>query len=655
MPVLNTAILKNRFITYGVALGMTGIGFLLRIAITHFTGPDLATYITFYPFLIFAAVLGGLGPGLLATAVSALIVNYWFLRPYGAFGIKNPADAVEAVLFIIMGVLISVMAEFYRRNQQEQADYARSLIEVSLDPLVTISHEGKITDVNEATIKVTGVNREGLIGTDFSNYFTKPEKAREGYQQVFAKGFVSDYPLTIRHKDGSLIDVLYNAAVYKDDKENILGVFAAARDVTEQKKTAQKLKESYAELEKRVVERTEELTNKVEDLEEARTAMMNVMEDFEAEKNKTTAILTNMGDGMIATDEERRIIYMSHSAEEMLDWSTKDAIGKHISDWLVMEDEKGHPIPAEQRPVHLVLSTGKKIVTTTTTTTTTTYYFAPKNKKKFPVGYTASPVVAAGKTIGVIMVFRDITHDKEVDQMKTEFISLASHQLRTPLSAMKWFSEMLINGDAGALNDEQRDFANNISDSNERMISLVNSLLNISRIESGRIVIDPKPTDLKELVDEVIKELQNKIDEKKQSLIVSVHSEIPKINIDPKLVREVYSNLLSNALKYTPAGGEIVVFISRKGEELISQVSDKGYGIPKKDYHRVFQKFYRGDNIVKLETEGTGLGLYMAKAVVESSGGKIWFKSEEGKGTTFWFTLPMKGSQARMGDVALDS
>ena len=118
-------------------------------------------------------------------------------------------------------------------------EYARSLIEASLDPLVTISPEGKITDVNEGSIKVTGVSREGLIGTDFSDYFTEPDKAREGYQQVFAKGFVTDYPLTIRHTDGRQTDVLYNASVYKDARGNVLGVFAAARDVTEQKQASQ--------------------------------------------------------------------------------------------------------------------------------------------------------------------------------------------------------------------------------------------------------------------------------------------------------------------------------------------------------------------------------------------------------------------------------
>jgi len=133
--------------------------------------------------------------------------------------------------------------------------YARSLIEASLDPLVTISAEGKITDVNEATIKITGVAREKLVGTDFANYFTEPEKAREGYQLVFSQGFVTDYPLTIRHVDGRLTDVLYNASVYKDSLGKVLGVFAAARDITELKRTEAELANQRA----RELERLAEL------------------------------------------------------------------------------------------------------------------------------------------------------------------------------------------------------------------------------------------------------------------------------------------------------------------------------------------------------------------------------------------------------------
>ena len=157
--------------------------------------------------------------------------------------------------------------EAANRSLTASSAYSRSLIEASLDPLVTISPEGRVTDVNEGSIKVTGVPREKLIGTDFSDYFTEPDKAREGYQEVFAKGFVTDYPLTIRHKDGRLTDVLYNASVYRDARGAVLGVFAAARDVTERRQAEEETHRLNAELERRVVERTAQLDAANKELE----------------------------------------------------------------------------------------------------------------------------------------------------------------------------------------------------------------------------------------------------------------------------------------------------------------------------------------------------------------------------------------------------
>lgn len=415
---------------------------------------------------------------------------------------------------------------------------------------------------------------------------------------------------------------------------------------------------SRFEITEKVEAQTREISEKGKDLEDQQKAILNILEDVDAEKEvasrekvKYEALLTGIGDGVIATDNETKIIIMNPAAEKILGWNKEEVIGKKLLDVINVVDDKNVPIPEPERPIIKAISELKPFVTSINSN----YNYLTKDGKKIPVLLNAAPVVVSGKLIGAINIFRDISHEKDIDRMKNEFISLSSHQLRTPLSAIKWFGEMLLAGDAGALSTEQKEFVDNIYQSTERMIALVNSLLNISRIESGRIVIDPEPTALPELVNDVLKEVQNKITEKSQHLITSFHPDLPKINIDPKLIREVYKNLLTNSIKYTPNGGDISIFISKNDKEIISQVTDSGYGIPEKDQPKVFAKFYRGENIVKIETEGTGLGLYLVKAVIESSGGRVWFESKENQGTTFWFALPLTGSVAKSGEVAINS
>lgn len=366
------------------------------------------------------------------------------------------------------------------------------------------------------------------------------------------------------------------------------------------------------------------------------------------EKQRDEALLESMGEGMVAVDESNKVVLVNSVATQLLELESRTAaVGKSIFETYKIYDAKLQPIKDTDQPVYITLKTGHP--------SGDAFTFQRKDNKKILLGINSYPVTLNQKTVGAIMILRDVTKEKEVDRMKTEFISLASHQLRTPLSAIKWFTEMLISGDAGKLTPEQLDFAQNVSDSAERMIELVNSLLNISRIESGRIIIDPRPTDLKQLVTGIVNDLKAKTEERKQTLIISVHKDLPKINLDPRLISQVYLNLLTNAIKYTPKGGEITVLISKKDDQVISQVTDNGYGIPKSEQGKIFQKFFRAGNIIKVETDGTGLGLYLIKAIVESSGGKIWFESQEGKGTSFWFTLPLSGMKAKEGEVTLDA
>jgi len=348
-------------------------------------------------------------------------------------------------------------------------------------------------------------------------------------------------------------------------------------------------------------------------------------------------------DGIIITDTDAKIIYVNPKWESITGYKLSEVHGKNPN---IFKSEKTHSHVFEE--MWKALKNNKDFYTDELVN-------KRKDGSEYSTELAVAPITESGKTLYYVGITTDITKRKEVDRMKSEFISLASHQLRTPLSAMRWFLEMLLDGDAGELSSEQRDYVSNVYQANSNMIELVNALLNVSRIESGRIIIDPIPTDLSELIKSVVNETKVKYTEKKQNIIISIHHDLPKINLDPKLIRHVFLNLITNAIKYSPERGEIHIFVSKNDKEVLVQVSDTGFGIPETEKSKVFQKFYRGSNIVKYEIEGTGLGLYLAKAIVESSKGKIWFKSEEGKGTSFWVSLPLVGMEPKQGEVTISS
>ncbi|KKS62052.1 MAG: Sensor protein resE [Candidatus Collierbacteria bacterium GW2011_GWF1_42_50] len=201
---------------------------------------------------------------------------------------------------------------------------------------------------------------------------------------------------------------------------------------------------------------------------------------------------------------------------------------------------------------------------------------------------------------------------------------------------------MLISGDAGDLNPMQKEYVEKIYESNEREIRLVNSLLNVSKIESGKILVEPRLTDLTRLISSVMTDFRLEAGELGKKLTAVIDKKIPKIYIDEDQIRQVYANLISNAVRYTKKGGVISVKVYLSKNFIMTEIKDNGIGIPKREQKRVFDKFFRASNALKIETDGTGLGLFLSKTIVESSGGKMGFRSSEGKGSTFWFTLPVK-------------
>jgi len=232
--------------------------------------------------------------------------------------------------------------------------------------------------------------------------------------------------------------------------------------------------------------------------------------------------------------------------------------------------------------------------------------------------------------------------DEQVSQMKSEFLSIAAHQLRTPLSALKWMLCLVLEGDMGKLKKSQEELLQKGYDSNERMISLVNDLLDVVRIEEGRFAYTFTRTSLVQLFEETTRGVKILADQK--GIALTFHTTqppaaIPMVALDKEKFPLAFTNILDNAIQYTPAKGKVDVNISFQKEILVT-VRDTGIGIPKRQLPRVFTKFFRGENAARMQTSGSGLGLFIAKNIIEKHGGKIWIESEEGKGTTVYFTIP---------------
>ncbi len=258
--------------------------------------------------------------------------------------------------------------------------------------------------------------------------------------------------------------------------------------------------------------------------------------------------------------------------------------------------------------------------------------------------------------VGGAIIFHDITFLKEIDRMKTEFVAVASHQLRTPLTAIKLFTDMMLRGETGKINKEQKEYLENVNESTERMVRLVNDLLNVTRIESGRLRVEPQEIEIKNLLKNIIAETKPLAANRQQKIIFKDNNvSIPKVKLDQNLVRQVFHNLIINAIRYSPEKtGNISIILSQDNKKTFTvAVHDNGIGIPKKAQKRIFEKFYRADNAIKSITEGTGLGLYVSKMIVESSGGKIWFESAKGKGSSFYVCMPIKGMEKKEGERGL--
>ena len=361
--------------------------------------------------------------------------------------------------------------------------------------------------------------------------------------------------------------------------------------------------------------------------------MAKLVKDYEGQRALTEVLFNSIGDGAVTTDEYGRITRINPIAQNIIGYSEEEALGMWFPKLFSAYDDDGKAIPLVERPVTRAFVSGDII--------SEKIQYKTKNGRLVPISMTISPIMVKDQPVGCIEIFRDITKEYEIDKMKSDFISLASHQLRTPLSAIKTYAHMLLDGFMGPLNKPQEKSLKTIVSATNRMNETISTLLNITRIESGSVAVARKPVDVTQIAEDVINEHRLAATEKKIKIIFSKPKQSIKIISDSVVLKEILSNLVSNGIKYTPEGGKVTMDVKTAGKQVVLSISDTGVGIPKDSSESVFTKFFRADNVIKQETSGTGLGLYLVKGLVMELGGEVWFESSEGEGSTFYVALPL--------------
>jgi PAS domain S-box-containing protein len=399
-----------------------------------------------------------------------------------------------------------------------------------------------------------------------------------------------------------------------------------------------KLSRLYSHLEDEISLKTKALTEKMDFIENQNKDLASAKIDL----SKFKIAVEEAPIHIIITDPKGVIIYANKASQKTTGFGVYEMIGQKPSLWGNQMDKSFYQSMWEtlinRREIYRGTITNKR-----------------RNGQLYSAEVQISPVTGpTGDILFFVGIEADITAKQKIDRMKSEFISLTAHQLRTPLTAVKWLLEMYMSDYAPVLSGEQRESLAKIFKSNERMISLVSALLNVSRIESGRLEIKPEPTDIRLLVLEVVDEVKIRYQKLEHIYDIRIPENIPVLNIDAKMIRNVFLNLLTNASKYSAPKTGISVSLWIEGNMLVNEVRDNGYGIPSHEQEHIFDRFFRADNILSLDSDGTGLGLYLAKSIIDATGGKIWFESSEGVGSTFRFTIPLTGMTARKGEVRID-
>ncbi|NTV44127.1 MAG: PAS domain S-box protein [Candidatus Yonathbacteria bacterium] len=587
--------------------------------------PDLGGHV-FVPVphkIIFSGVIGALAalgwggtlfffPGIILMRIPGFPLPVFYIGIFCLTGL---------IIYIIFSLLHSAERDaktsraIIKRLQETRDRYAETL-EGSGSGTWEWSFPEQSVHVSEHWADLFGYNEETAPKTIDAWIALVHEEDKEAVKRMLAYATGANarvYKISYRlHTHGGDWRFVIDEGVIERDpqKNDHLRMFGSTRDMTDEHDAEELLKH-----------RTEEL----------RQANERVKEEMRNTRKFEQAVAA-ASDAIVITDPEGVIVYGNTSWESLTGETPAHSIGMSFLSPFEETTESSD-----------IRAVRQALVSRTSYMTDRLVGIRPGDTIPYNTELSLFPVTENNTVLFYAAIFSDVTKRKAVDKAKTEFVSLASHQLRTPLSAIRWYAEMLLSDMAGNLNPDQHMYLQEIYDANKRMVELVDALLNVSRLDLGTMLWRPEPLKMTETALAAIKEMRSQSEKKKITIGTFFSPDEKDIFFDRGQLFIIFQNLLSNAVKYTQEGGHIEVTIRPEGEERVFfSVKDNGCGIPKEQQPSIFQKMFRADNAKSIDTSGTGLGLYIIKNIVEHAGGSIRFDSDLGKGTVFYGILPLR-------------
>ncbi len=478
--------------------------------------------------------------------------------------------------------------------QAEAASRLAAIVRSSQDAIIAKDLRGVVTSWNAGAERIYGYQESEMVGRPLQEIFP-PERRDEEPKilaEIMAGRPVENLETERVTKGGRTIQVSVSVSPVYGPSGEVVGAATINRDISDRKRAEAEVRESEA---------------------------------FKG------AILSSIAEGVIVTDAQGRIVLINPGMERLGGWSFAEVQGQLLTEVYRALDQRGEPVTAEHPRIAELFEEHDG----TFTSRGFAISLLTASGDRVPVSWTLAPIKDGSDEIkGQVAVLRDVSKEREVDQLKSSLVSTVSHELRTPLTMIQGFSELMLARDMDR--DKELQALGQIHSAAERLARLIDDLLSVSRIESGSIRMELESADLAVLLDQVVAAFGA------AGRHVQVHAEpgLPAVWVDPDKTIQILTNLISNAIKYSPEGAPVHVDVRRDAGEVSVAVTDRGIGLTEEELDKLFQKFFRADSTDVRKTPGTGLGLFITKNLVDLHGGRIWVTSEPGEGSTFTFTLP---------------